>query len=107
MPLRSPGQSFAAGPNVVPIRPGALRQFLSADEGAERRSEDDESVELTNHERDAFREIARALGAKVKDRIEPAANGPEALAAPTQDQARDLIDLGAPDAPHGANGGGR
>ena len=98
-PVRSPGQSFAAGPNVVPIRPGALRQFLSVDEGA-RRGEEDESVELTKHERDAFREIARALGAKVKDRIEPAANGPEALAAPTQDQARDLIDLGLADAPH-------
>ncbi|WP_158817805.1 ATP-binding protein [Methylocapsa sp. S129] len=101
VPLRAPGPSYAASPNVVPIRPGALRHFLSVDESA-RRGEDDESVELTTHERDAFREIARALGAKVKDRSEPATKEPEELAPPTEEQARDLIDLGAPDAPHGA-----
>ena len=60
VPLRSPVQTYAGGPNVVPIRPGALRPFLGADEGP-RRGDDNESVELTVHERDAFREIARAL----------------------------------------------
>jgi PAS domain S-box-containing protein len=91
VPLRAPGQTYPGGPNVVPIRPGALRQFLSLEDPAQR-GEDHESVELTTHERDAFREIARALGAKVRDRIEPAA----------QDESRDLIDLGAPAAVGGA-----
>jgi PAS domain S-box-containing protein len=93
VPLRAPGQSYAGGPNVVPIRPGALRHFLSADEET-RRGGDGESVELTTHERDAFREIARALGAKVKDRIESAPNAPAEPVSPARDQARDPVDAG-------------
>ena len=52
-----------AGPNVVPLRPGAANAGAPApprDEGDDR-----DSVELTSFERDAFREIARALGAKL------------------------------------------
>jgi PAS domain S-box-containing protein len=107
VPLRAPGASFAGGPNVVPIRPGALRRFLSSDEGARlssdegaRRGDDDESVELTTHERDAFREIARALGAKIRDhrenRAEPASHTPDEAGAPTE-QTGDASDLTSPD----------
>jgi PAS domain S-box-containing protein len=102
VPLRSPAQPYAGGPNVVPIRPGALRHFLSAEEG-QRRDEEGDSVELTTHERDAFREIARALGAKASDhrddRIASISTGPEAPAPAAPERPRDLIDL---DAPHGA-----
>jgi PAS domain S-box-containing protein len=98
VPLRLPSQSFSASPNVVPIRPGPLRQLPASDEGA-RRSEDDEGVELTTHERDAFREIARALGAKVREQRDDGSdpNGPQELVAPAQGQFRDLIDVGAPE----------
>jgi len=48
--------------NVVPIRPGAIPPPPAVDEP--RRSSDD-NVELSSHERDAFREIARALGARL------------------------------------------
>jgi PAS domain S-box-containing protein len=51
-----------AAANVVPIRPGAMPPLPNADEP--RRSGDD-NVELSSHERDAFREIARALGARL------------------------------------------
>jgi PAS domain S-box-containing protein len=102
VPLRSPTQPYAGGPNVVPIRPGALRHFLAADE-APRRDEDSDSVELTTHERDAFREIARALGAKASDhreeRIASISTDLEAPAPAAPDKARDLINL---DAPQGA-----
>ncbi|MGO8800965.1 MAG: ATP-binding protein [Roseiarcus sp.] len=95
-PSRAPGPAYVGGPNVVPIRPGALRDLLSIEEGASG-SGDGESVELTRHERDAFREIARALGAKIEDRrespLEPSAES-EAPAAPAQDQPRDLVDSG-------------
>ena len=60
--------------NVVPIRPGAMAP--PADEP--RRGDD--NVELSSHERDAFREIARALGARLPGRGE-------------DDGRRDLIDL--------------
>jgi PAS domain S-box-containing protein len=43
-----------------------LPAFLTPDDAVQR----GESVELTNHERDAFREIARALGAKVREHRE-------------------------------------
>jgi PAS domain S-box-containing protein len=96
-PLRAPGQAYAAGPNVVPIRPGALRALLSMEESA-RGAGDGESVELTRHERDAFREIARALGAKVGDHrespAEPRSDGSEE-AATTKERGRDRIDLEA------------
>ena len=97
--LRAPGQPYAGGPNVVPIRPGALRHFLLPDEGA-RRGADDESVELTTHERDAFREIARALGAKIRDhrdsRAGPTSSTPDDPASRHEGEIRDVIDLGAP-----------
>jgi PAS domain S-box-containing protein len=95
VPLRSSGPAYPGSPNVVPIRPGALRQYPPAEEGP-RRAEDSESVELTTHERDAFREIARALGAKPMDRearIEPSSAPSETRASSTQDQNRDLLDL--------------
>ncbi|MGD0721725.1 MAG: PAS domain-containing sensor histidine kinase [Roseiarcus sp.] len=98
VPLRTPGPSFAGGPNVVPIRPGALRQLLATDDGA-RRGGDDESVELTTHERDAFREIARALGAKIKDHRETRVEAAEATAGEpppaAQNPIGDAIDVGA------------
>jgi PAS domain S-box-containing protein len=103
--LRPSTQAYVGGPNVVPIRPGALRAFLSLDEGARRDEDGEESVELTTHERDAFREIARALGAKVRDnsdrRGEPPLSDSEP-ASPTQNPARDFIDLGIDDPPHSA-----
>src|SRR5260370_13845870 len=82
VPLRTPSPSFAGGPNVVPIRPGALRQFLSSEERP-RSGGEDESVELTSHERDAFREIARALGAKIRD------HRPDDPSPPTQRREHD------------------
>jgi PAS domain S-box-containing protein len=102
VPLRSPGPSYPGSPNVVPIRPGAPRQPLGIEEGP-RRAEDNESVELTTHERDAFREIARALGAKPTDRetrIEPPSASSETRPPSTQDQSRDLLDLGDTDPAH-------
>jgi PAS domain S-box-containing protein len=103
VPLRATGQGYTGAPNVVPIRPGALPAFLAPDEGAQR----GESVELTNHERDAFREIARALGAKIRDhregRKEPAPDGAAEVGAPDQTQDRDLIDLAAGDPPRAAS----
>jgi PAS domain S-box-containing protein len=53
------------GPNVVPIRPGALSLLTppSAPDPAQREAD---VVELSSQERDAFREIARALGARIR-----------------------------------------
>jgi PAS domain S-box-containing protein len=98
VPLRAPSQSYAGGPNVVPIRPGANRNFAPVDEEP-RRDEDAESVELTTHERDAFREIARALGAKVKDRAQPEGNDRNSSAPVSLDETRDLIDVSDSSAP--------
>jgi PAS domain S-box-containing protein len=71
-----------AAANVVPIRPGAMPPLPAAE--APRRKGDD-NVELSSHERDAFREIARALGAR--------------LPSPGDDGApRDLLDLASPPA---------
>jgi PAS domain S-box-containing protein len=63
VPLRPPGLPLAGAQNVVPIRPD-LRAFAPLEEP--RRGEGEASVELTPNERSAFREIARALGAKVR-----------------------------------------
>jgi PAS domain S-box-containing protein len=96
--LRTPDKPYAGGPNVVPIRPGALRQFPPSDERP-RSAGDDESVELTSHERDAFREIARALGAKIRDnRDERSASKPagsDESTSPTQARERDVADAHA------------
>jgi PAS domain-containing protein len=74
--------------NVVPIRPGAMSQLAATPEpprGAQdgRETGGQDNVELTNHERDAFREIARALGARL-----PGGRDHDGAEAP-----RDLIDL--------------
>jgi PAS domain S-box-containing protein len=72
----------AAAANVVPIRPGAMPPLPAADEP--RRGADD-NVELSSHERDAFREIARALGARLPSHGDDGA-------------PRDLLDLAPPPA---------
>jgi PAS domain S-box-containing protein len=71
-----------AAANVVPIRPGAMPLLPTADEP--RRGGDD-NVELSSHERDAFREIARALGARLPGHGDDGA-------------PRDLLDLAPPSA---------
>src|SRR5579883_2042440 len=77
VPLRPPPLGGLSAQNVVPIRPD-LRAFLPAeafrpsqDEGAPQ-NQGEPSIELTPSERSAFREIARALGAKVRDDEEDA-----------------------------------
>ena len=92
--LRQTGLLPTGGPNVIPIRPGALAGYAYPAEETRRAADERETVELTNDERDAFREIARALGARLPLRSE------EKPAEPPR--ARDLIDLdeaGAPEAP--------
>src|SRR6185437_8374633 len=64
VPLRPAPVGGLAGQNVVPIRPD-LRAFLPVEEPPPSHSE--ASIELTPSERNAFREIARALGAQVSD----------------------------------------
>ena len=49
--------------NIVPIRPGPLNALSPGQDAANPHA----SVELTSQERDAFREIARALGARRRD----------------------------------------
>jgi len=98
--LRQPGPGQPGGPNVVPIRPGALSALSLPPEDARRLGEDRESVNLTTNERDAFREIARMLGARLPSGREerPAgAASPAPLGPPPA--ARDLIDLAEPSAP--------
>jgi PAS domain S-box-containing protein len=59
----APARAAPFGPaKVVPIRPD-LRAFAPAED--RRPAEDEQSVELTAREKSAFREIARALGAKI------------------------------------------
>jgi PAS domain S-box-containing protein len=67
--LRPPPASTNA-PNVVPIRPGAIGALTlsGGDPGSPRELADPgENVELSSQERDAFREIARALGVRPRD----------------------------------------
>ena len=73
-----------AAANVVPIRPGAIPPPPPVIDESRRGGED--NIELSSHERDAFREIARALGARLPSRSEDGS-------AP-----RDLIDLAPPPA---------
>ena len=106
-PARAPEWPHAGGPNVVPIRPGTLRAVPSPEAGP-RRPEDGESIELTTNERDAFREIARALGAKVGDHRdhpvesassepqEPAGAAPDHAGEPDQDNAANLSRAATP-----------
>jgi PAS domain S-box-containing protein len=96
VPLRAPAAPYGGSPNFVPIRPGALPAFFSSEEGAPR----GESVELTNHERDAFREIARALGAKIRDHRENRSEGAESEGAPDPRQEDNPPDGQVGDAPH-------
>ncbi len=101
--LRPPGPGQAGGPNVVPIRPGALSALSLLPEESRRSGDDRESVELTTTERDAFREIARALGARLPSQREgkPAGGPIETSAAPLSapPAARDLIDVAEPPSP--------
>ena len=98
--LRQPGLGQASAANVVPIRPGALSALSLLPEEPRRVGDDRESVELTTNERDAFREIARALGARLPPgREERPAGAPiETGATPlsASPAARDLIDLARP-----------
>jgi PAS domain S-box-containing protein len=92
--LRQPGSGQAGGPNVVPIRPGALSALSLPPEDSRRLGEDHESVNLTTNERDAFREIARALGARLPSGREERPAGAASAAPPgPPPAARDLIDL--------------
>jgi PAS domain S-box-containing protein len=99
--LRPPHATLPGRPNVVPIRRGPMRVLT---ETAGRHNNGD-SVALTTDERDAFREIALALGARIRVRDERAASQsgdppppPEGKApnADTVDRPRDLIDLSRP-----------
>ncbi len=63
-----------ASPNVVPIRPGALNVLAPPPEEPEP-PRGEESVSLTSQERDAFREIARALGVRVRPPRDTAPDG--------------------------------
>jgi PAS domain S-box-containing protein len=94
-----------ANNNVVPIRPVSLNVLAGAgDFGGNMGPED--SVELSSHERDAFREIARALGARARDPIEEHEHGdrarpneyePQERTEPTADLAAliDALPIGA------------
>ena len=83
-------------PNVVPIRPGSIRVLTSESPG---RNNGGDSIALTTDERDAFREIAMALGARMRVRedkvIAPAQSDANENAPETGNRQRDLIDLGA------------
>ena len=79
------------GPNVVPIRPGALSVSAPPSTPDPPHREAD-VVELSSQERDAFREIARALGARIRsprpERGE--AETVEAIPAPTPPERGDV-----------------
>ena len=81
--LRTPGD------NVVPIRPGAFQSLFNAPSPDEPEApREEESVALSSQERDAFREIARQLGARIRPprpaepAPEPVAEGPAEAKAP-------------------------
>jgi PAS domain S-box-containing protein len=80
--------SLVGAQNVVPIRPD-LRSFAPPEETP--RGDGETSVELTQSERNAFREIARALGAKVRDDdYEPPEADQDDLATPPPSPSNDL-----------------
>jgi PAS domain S-box-containing protein len=72
-----------AAANVVPLRPSAFNAPGAAPEDAEPRDETD-SVELTAQERDAFREIARALGVRPRTPHAPEAEESDEERAPPE-----------------------
>jgi PAS domain S-box-containing protein len=74
--------------NVIPIRPD-LRSFTPPEEP--QRGDGETSVELTQSERNAFREIAKALGAKVRDDdYEPPEADQDELAGPHPSASNEL-----------------
>jgi PAS domain S-box-containing protein len=83
--LRPAALGVVGAQNVVPIRPD-LRSYAPPEEPP--RGDGEAAVELTPSERNAFREIARALGAKVRlDEPEaPVAAGEAASAKPPGDR---------------------
>ena len=108
-------QAHGAPSKIVPMRPGALEALTPVDPGA---SGSSDSVELSKSERDAFREIARALGARPGPRAEaggevgapapdggqgpsagemPEASAPAATGGPTEERPREAqIGVGEP-----------
>ena len=85
-----PAAPLQSSPNVIPIRPGTLTGLPLPAEEPRRASDGREPVELTNDERDAFREIARALGARLPPREER-----PAVPEPTTARGLDLVDRAA------------
>ena len=91
--LRPSVGSILGAPNVIPIRPGPMR-VLTAESPVRHNGGD--GVALTTDERDAFREIARALGARMRARDDkPAGLLPVGKTSPAGPTERDLIDLSA------------
>ena len=86
-------------PNVVPIRPGALNVLAPPPEGANPAPDEEQIVELSSQERDAFREIARALGARVRPPREFDAGDEPTGAALPQDGEPEASDVAALVAP--------
>ena len=83
--------------NIVPIRPGALNAVASGQDAANP-ANPQASVELTSQERDAFREIARALGVrrrneKAEDKADLTAEASAEAPAPQDADAFDLAAL--------------
>jgi PAS domain S-box-containing protein len=93
--LRPAGPPLAAPPNVVPFRPGAVGMLPPFPDEPESLGRRGDSVELSSHERDAFREIARTLGVRSRgprsepDGAEPPSSAPieDAPAAPASEAA--------------------
>jgi hypothetical protein len=88
-------QAHGGASKVVPIRPGALDSPAPVESGA---SGSGESIELSNSERDAFREIARALGGRPGPaRVEAGGDGSDAAQERSRaPNAKDKPDGSAP-----------
>ncbi len=88
-------QAAQPAANVVPIRPGALGVLTSTFEDDEPERGGD-SIELSSRERDAFREIARALGVRARstrDNDPPAPEPVAFLPTPASDLHGDMAQL--------------
>ena len=86
----APPPAPSSGAEIVVLRPhanAAAHEALAA--------RDSDSVALTTQERDAFKEIARALGANVRPGRPSADSPPEPLppAAPSEDDLAALLDI--------------